>query len=129
MGLPVAESDDPTFIFVGLPDGTYCLEITDASGCTAISCVNVGPMNVEDLNPASFQLHPNPASEAVQLELPAAWEVQAVVIRDAAGREVAWPAVTSRTSVLNIGTLSTGVYMLEVRHLTGTAVERLVVRR
>lgn len=129
MGFPVAESDDPTSIFVGLPDGTYCLEITDASGCTAISCVNVGPMSVEDLNPASLQLHPNPASETVLLELPAAWEVQAVVIRDAAGREVAWPAVTSRTSALNIGTLSTGVYLVEVRHLAGTAVERLVVRR
>ena len=129
MGFPVAESDDPTSIFVGLPDGTYCLEITDASGCSAISCVTVGPMGLEDLNPVSFRLQPNPASEAVQLELPAAWEVQAVVIRDAAGREVAWPAATSRSNSLNIGTLSTGVYLVEVRHLAGTAVERLVVRR
>ena len=128
IGFPPAQSDDPTFIFVGLPDGTYCIEVTDASGCSAISCVNVGPMSVEALNPVSFQLHPNPASEAVQLELPAAWEVQAVVIRDAAGREVAWPAVTARTSALNIGALSTGVYLVEVHHLAGTAVERLIVR-
>jgi len=128
IGFPISESDEPSFVFVGLPDGTYCLEVTDASGCSAISCVNVGVMSVEDLNADSFQLHPNPASDAVQLTLPAAWDVGAVTLRDAAGRSLATPNLTA-SGMLTLSAWPEGIYLIEIQHAAGTAIERVVVRR
>jgi len=128
IGFPISESDEPSFVLVGLPDGTYCLEVTDASGCSAISCVNVGVMSVEDLNADSFQLHPNPASDAVQLTLPAAWDVGAVTLRDAAGRSLATPNLTA-SGMLTLSAWPEGIYLIEIQHAAGTAIERVVVRR
>ena len=50
-------------------------------------------------------------------------------MRDAAGREVMAPAVTSGAAQLNVGRLAPGTYLVEVRHQSGVAIERLVVRR
>ena len=128
IGFPTSESDEPSFVFVDLPDGTYCLEITDASGCTATSCVLVGPMSTGDLNAVSFQLHPNPASDAVQLTLPAAWDVRSITLRDATGRSLATPSL-SASGTMAVSSWPEGIYFIEVQHTKGTAIERVVVRR
>ena len=52
-----------------------------------------------------------------------------MVVRDAAGREVLAPAGPSSASTLDIGGLTPGTYLVEVRHAAGVAIKRLVVRR
>jgi len=128
IGFPTSESDEPDFVFVGLADGIYCVEVTDASGCTAVSCVNVGVMGVQDMGLVSFQLHPNAASEAVQLTLPAAWDVSAIQLRDAAGRVVTTPSL-SASGMLTLAPLPEGVYLIEVYHSMGISTERVVIQR
>jgi len=113
----------------GLPDGVYCVEVSDqSSGCGAIFCDTLGVTNVVDEASMRFVLQPNPAADAVRLVLPPEWDVQAIVLRDAAGREVLSPGVTPNASTLDVGRLATGTYLVEVRHGAGVAVERLVVR-
>ena len=67
--------------------------------------------------------------DAVRLVLPAHWTPTSILVRDAAGREVMAPAVTSGAAQLNVGRLAPGTYLVEVRHQSGVAIERLVVRR
>ena len=113
----------------GLPDGAYCVEVTDAAGCVEVFCDTLGVTSVTDAEMERFTLQPNPARETVRLALPAVWEVSSVVVRDAAGREVLAPAGPSNASTLDIGGLAPGTYLVEVRHAAGIAIERLVVRR
>ena len=67
--------------------------------------------------------------DAVRLVLPTHWTQPAILVRDAAGREVMAPAVTTGATSLNVGRLAPGTYLIEVRHDGGVAIERLVVRR
>ncbi|MCH1582987.1 MAG: aryl-sulfate sulfotransferase [Flavobacteriales bacterium] len=127
-GFPSTETDNPTLTLAGLPDGTWCIEVTDATDCYAITCVNLGVFSVEGLNPASFQLHPNPAAETVQLTFPDAWDIVSITLRDAAGRKVLTPGL-SAAGTISLSALPEGMYLLEIQHAAGTAIERVVVRR
>ena len=113
----------------GLPDGAYCVEVTDAAGCVEVFCDTLGVTSVRDAEMKRFTLQPNPARETVRLVLPAVWEVSSVVVRDAAGREVLAPAGPPSASTLDIGGLTPGTYLVEVRHAASVAIKRLVVRR
>ena len=68
------------------------------------------------------------ASDAVQLTLPAAWDVGAVTLRDAAGRSLATPNLTA-SGMLTLSAWPEGIYLIEIQHTAGTAIERVVVRR
>jgi len=112
-----------------LPDGVYCVEVTDATGCMATFCDTLGLSAVAGLERGHFKIQPNPAMDAVRLVLPASWTVGSILVRDAAGRAVLAPAITTGATSLNVGRLAPGTYLIEVRHAAGVAVERLVVRR
>ena len=73
-------------------------------------------------------MHPNPTSGSVQLTLPANWDVQSIVLRDATGRALRYPGLPI-SDELEVGRLTPGTYLVEVRHSAGIAIERLVVRR
>lgn len=113
----------------GLPDGVYCVQVTDATGCVAVFCDTLGLSSVDDRVRGHFGIQPNPAMDAVRLVLPGHWTPTSILVRDAAGREVMAPAVTSGAAQLNVGRLAPGTYLVEVRHQGGVAIERLVVRR
>lgn len=126
IGFPSATEEDPTLVLVGLPDGIYCIEVSDSFGCTAMVCDTIGIVAVDVLKPLSFQMHPNPSSGFVQLTLPTSWDIQSISFRDAAGREV-WTPGLRASGRLEVGRLTRGTYLVEVRHAHGVAVERLVI--
>lgn len=115
--------------WTGLPDGAYCIEVVDAIGCGDIFCDTLGVSSVVDAVHSTFVLLPNPASGVVRLSLPEAWAVQSIVLRDAAGREVLASGDMMNVETLDVGGLRQGTYLVEVLHLQGRAVQRLVVRR
>jgi hypothetical protein len=127
IGFPPATQEEPSLVLVGLPDGVYCIEASDSFGCTAMACDTLGIVSVEDAQPLSFQMHPNPTSGSVQLTLPANWDVQSIVLRDATGRALGYPELPI-SDELQVGRLTPGTYLVEVRHADGVAIERLVVR-
>ena len=113
----------------GLPDGAYCVEVVDAAGCGDIFCDTLGVTAIENTVPQRFSLLPNPASGTVRLNLPRTWAVSAILLRDALGREVLAPVLTTAEASIAVGHLAPGTYIVEVRHSLGVAIERLVVRR
>ena len=112
----------------GLPDGAYCVEVTDAAGCVEVFCDTLGVSQVGEQLATRFAIQPNPARDAVQLALPAEWSVRSIVLRDATGREVMAPTLASASAPVYVGGLANGTYLVEVRHADGVAIERLVVR-
>lgn len=112
-----------------LAHGAYCVEVVDASGCGAIFCDTLGVSSIDDTHLMAFSLLPNPANESLRLELPSAWDVKAIRLRDALGREVLVPTLTTHPAPMDISQLAAGTYLVEVTHSRGVAVERLVVRR
>ena len=104
------------------------MEVTDATGCVAVFCDTLGLSEIGEVADAHFRIQPNPAMDAVRLMLPAAWTPTAVVVRDAAGREVLSPAVTTGAAQLDVSGLPIGSYLIEVRHTRGVAIERLIVQ-
>lgn len=126
IGFPPATQEESSLVLVGLPDGVYCIEASDSFGCTAMVCDTLGIVAVDVLEPLSFQMHPNPTSDAVQLTLPTSWDIQSIALRDAAGREVWTPGIRT-SSRLEVGRLAKGTYLVEVRHAHGVAIERLVI--
>ena len=130
IGIPPFTNDNGIVALVGAADGVYCFEVEDASGCSGFFCDTLGVVsNVDGLQSGSFDLMPNPASGAVQLNLPSDWEVKSVVISDASGREVATAVNTSRSTMLNVDRMAPGMYFVKVLHQKGAAIERLIVRR
>ena len=129
IGFPPATQEEPELVLVGLPDGVYCIEASDSFGCTAIACDTLGVTSIDDVDPLTFNILPNPANESVRLELPNAWDVMAIRLRDAVGREVFVPSLISHLAPIDISQLSAGTYFVEVTHSNGVAIERLVVRR
>ena len=101
----------------------------DAAGCGDIFCDTLGVTAIENTVPQRFSLLPNPASGTVRLNLPRTWAVSAILLRDALGREVLAPVLTTAEASIAVGHLAPGTYIVEVRHSQGVAIERLVVRR
>ena len=128
IGFPATTQDDPALVLVGLPDGAYCVQVSDASDCFAQACDTLGIVGMDHWEDVAFTIHPNPASESVSLTLPTSWDVQSIALRDVAGRTVCSP-VGSFSTRLEVGRLTPGTYLVEVRHAGGVAVERLVVHR
>ena len=112
----------------GLPNGAYCVEVTDAAGCVEVFCDTLGVSHIGEQLTAQFTIQPNPAQDAVQLALPAEWSVRSIVLRDATGREVLAPTIASASAPVYVGSLTNGTYLVEVRHAGGVAIKRLVVR-
>ncbi len=92
-------------------DMTYCVEITDAIGCQANTCidVNVG-VGVNEYTASSFHLFPNPSNEMLTLQSHLA--ICKVEISDLTGR-IFFTTLPNATHIkLNIESLSTGCYFL-----------------
>ncbi len=129
-GIPDTTLEDPIIALVGAPDGIYCFDVEDANGCIGLFCDTLGTISsIHTPSSPSFALYPNPTCTSAQLMLPADWNVQEIVIRDAAGRRVATYASPTRSQPLEVGDLAPGTYLVQVRHAEGAAVQRLVVQR
>jgi len=129
-GFPPVTNDDGILALVGGPDGVYCFQVEDANGCTGLFCDTLGTVSVlEEQLSASFSIFPNPTSSSTQLMFPTDWNVQEVLIRDAAGRLVTSYAAPQKGQGIQVEDLEQGTYLVEVRHTQGSASRRLVVAR
>jgi Secretion system C-terminal sorting domain len=85
-------------------------------------------MNVSDATQAvEFEVHPNPATDQVVVQLGAWGAGTEVTLSDAAGRIVRSMAVTTDRVVVDIGSLHSGAYFITVVGPSGSRTQRLLV--
>ena len=95
----------------GLPSTNSCtlqtvaIEIQD----TTTSVVNI------DGNALGISIYPNPASENINLYVPAELGSQHYRLIDMTGREVSSGIITAGTSTIDTNTLTDGVYTFQLR--------------
>ena len=120
---PTDYLDDPTSpspIASPPTDMTYCVEITDAIGCQANTCVdvNVGVTVVEQ-SKRNVQLFPNPTNEMLILQSQSA--ISLIDISDPFGRIVFSSQPNATQAKLNLESLSKGCYFLSATTENGAA--------
>ncbi|MDC8005652.1 T9SS type A sorting domain-containing protein [Aureisphaera galaxeae] len=76
---------------------------------------------------AAIAMYPNPASELVNIVLKGQEETTEVAVYDALGR-IALPAQRLANGVLNVASLSSGVYYVKINQQGKRAVKRLIVK-
>ena len=86
-------------------------------------------LSVEDVQLASLDLFPNPASEIVTLNNPQGVLLDRIAIYDITGRlvEEINPTQTGEAQAIDINALTNGLYMVVLSANTSTITKRLVV--
>lgn len=99
----------------GLDAGNYCVTVTDAAGCEAEACDSVGTgVGIEELSEAGVRLFPNPAQQAVTIELKNQ-EIFRLRLFDAQGKMALEEMLSSKTNVLSLRELPSGNYLIELQ--------------
>jgi len=112
-------------------NGCYHLEMTDVNGCTSISdtiCdMNVG---IGEANLGYFSVRPNPSNGSFILETPKMYGAGEITITDISGKRVynaVWEA-TSTSQPIDVKSLNSGIYFLQLKTDRSIRTERIVIR-
>ena len=112
-GFP-SESPNASIAWVGLPDGAYCVEVTDGAGCMEVFCDSLGVAdNVHNFVHMEWQLFPNPTQGVLQVQLGVAQPCQ-LAIFDLSGREVMTWALTQTAATVDVSALQAGCYRVQL---------------
>jgi len=113
----------------GLPEGAYCVEVTDAAGCMEVFCDSLGVADgVHNFVHMDWQLFPNPTQDVLQVQLEAAQPCQ-LAIFDVGGREVMTFRLTQTATALDVSALQAGFYHVQLNHNGITRSRNLQVAR
>lgn len=108
--------------FTPTQSGNYAVIVTvngcpDTSACTAVTIVGM-----EDPLSGGLRLSPNPAGNTVLLHIPADIAPQSFHITDMAGRVQVAGRIEGRETLIDIGNLSPGIYMVSLEGGPGRTV-------
>jgi plastocyanin len=79
-----------------------------------ITVVAEGVLSISEANLLKFEMFPNPASDKVTIQLPSGTQKATVQFYDYLGRLALTKKVTRAKNILEVNSLSKGVYMLKV---------------
>jgi hypothetical protein len=105
-----------TYYLISPPNGVYAVQVTNSYGCTVTSdmiTVNVGVEEIamED----QLNIYPNPVTDVLNVQWNTTTETATLSIRDLSGRLVLAERVANGNAVLDLSTLSSGNYILELQ--------------
>jgi serine protease AprX len=81
----------------------------------------------ENFETASFEVWPNPANNNLNINIPAALEGAEMTMYDLQGRQVAKNVLTVENNVLDVQSMSSGVYFVKVTKGTQTQTKKVVI--
>ena len=121
---PVAGATNDTL--VASANGSYAVIVTNAAGCSDTSnCVIVNKVGLFVPTVAGIALYPNPTSEFVFLELPAA-DGALAYLYDAQGKLIFQVINAKNGQQFDLSNLSTGVYTFRIVLNNLTHIEKVV---
>lgn len=98
--------------------GTYSLEVSNAAGCTSSDTiyVEIWPTGIDQLNDGSqIKLFPNPATTAINIDVPAELSSFDVIIMDIEGSIVSQTSyVNGGLKTIDIANIASGVYSVSI---------------
>jgi hypothetical protein len=101
----------------GVAAGTYAVTATDCNGCTASKTVNVGVnLGLSDVNFNAISIHPNPAKSQITVKAAAILIGSDYIIYDLLGKIVLKGKLSSESTMIELGSLPAGIYLLRVSH-------------
>lgn len=112
------------------PDIVYTATVTDInSGCSHSESISVNPFaTTKEFDNIAYSMYPNPTSDFVHLAFPSYGEYQ-ITLFDASGKVVFQKEAIQATDVsLNVSTLNSGTYIVEVREGKSMRKKRLVIK-
>lgn len=126
-GNAVSNSNSATIPLQG--PGNYTVEVVDANGCEATSApYEVIAVSIRELASDRFAVWPNPASDVVNIALPASMGVVMLEMMAADGRVVLRTTASGNNHTLDISALAAGTYVLRVQSDDAVEVTRVVKR-
>ena len=113
--------------------GTIFVVVTDGNGCLGVDTVFVDfILDVPTLNKASVNIYPNPAADYLNIDMEGfnGQQVQ-VIITDMGGKQVINNTLKvngSQTSTLDVSSLPTGTYFIQIQTEDQNVVKHIVIR-
>ncbi|MEM6261292.1 MAG: T9SS type A sorting domain-containing protein [Bacteroidota bacterium] len=129
-----ATNSGVTSFITGLSQGTYVFTITDSDNCTTTDSVIInGPVSIspQEAGLSEVFMFPNPATNAVTLRIamPEFMQVNLQLL-DTHGRTLVTRQLEGNRSIettLDVGSLSAGVYVMQIQTSQGQIHRRLVI--
>ena len=104
-------------VIFGLVPGVYTLTITDQAGCQVVESFTLGTVNIIEAQTADWKLYPNPASDALYVDVSGMCENQPIrfeVYNITGSRMLQLDATAAPDPVkIELGSLPRGVYLLK----------------
>lgn len=96
-------------------NGSYSVRVTNAAGCSATANFIMTAVGIDEGVALRARVFPNPTNNFFTVELPGTVQRDShVVLRDGAGRKVYEQRLASRSELVEVTGLLSGVYVLQV---------------
>jgi len=108
--------------------GCYCLEVTNASGCTYETCTDFFLSLTPSIPENEIRISPNPTSGLVEIEFfnptlsPASWQ-----LTDLQGINILRSDLIEPSTELNFTSIPSGIYFLKIKSKTNEVLVRKIV--
>ncbi|MBX2950068.1 MAG: T9SS type A sorting domain-containing protein [Crocinitomicaceae bacterium] len=108
--------------FTPIHNGNYAVMVTSPEGCTDTSmCITINSVGINEMwDTELVNVYPNPAKEEINIQ--STLDIQSVRILDLQGKEL----LQTKTDKVNISSLSTGVYLIEIHTLKGIGTKKFI---
>lgn len=108
--------------FAPVQNGNYAVKVTSPEGCTDTSiCITINSVGIDEIwDTELVEVYPNPAKEEINIQ--STVDIQSVRILDLQGKEL----LRTKTDKVNISSLSSGVYLLEITTPNGIGTKKFI---
>jgi predicted outer membrane repeat protein len=115
--------------FTATQNGNYAVIITENSCETISDCIEVNSLSVEGTDMLSFNLHPNPFSDAINIQLPIGVAKASVKILNLDGKVVYTTQINNNQSTIGqLQFLSNGLYILQLSLENGQTITKKIIK-
>jgi hypothetical protein len=100
--------------YTAVSNGNFAVELTE-NGCVDTSaCISINSIGLRSIAESIVKVYPNPANDALIIELPATQGNEKIEITDVTGRVIITTVASDIITTIRVADLSSGIYQLKV---------------